>query len=153
MKSTKILRSKTEAKFCYYRSESLVATTSATYTNKELFSLSLSKRMSLAHQLKLWQVLVGETSEPSLRGVLSSSPNLAYSLGILVIYVLGSVLPWRVVAAVSTVLPLTGFILLAALPESPVWLVNQGNIDKARKSLLWLRGGDSSKVGSRFKSR
>uniref|UniRef100_A0A1B6H7X1 Major facilitator superfamily (MFS) profile domain-containing protein n=1 Tax=Homalodisca liturata TaxID=320908 RepID=A0A1B6H7X1_9HEMI len=92
------------------------------------------------------QVLIGEVSEPRLRGVFASSPNLSYALGILMVYTLGSIWPWRVVAALSSALPAAGLILMATLPESPVWLVNSGRVDKARKSLLWLRGGDQCKV-------
>ncbi|KAG8254804.1 hypothetical protein J6590_107821 [Homalodisca vitripennis] len=64
------------------------------------------------------------------------------------VYTLGSIWPWRVVAALSSALPAAGLILMATLPESPVWLVNSGRVDKARKSLLWLRGGDQCKKSS-----
>lgn len=92
------------------------------------------------------QVLIGEISEPRLRGVFSSAPGVAYSLGILLVYALGSLLPWRMVAATATLLPIAGFFVFIFLPESPVWLVNTGQVDEAKKSLMWLRGGNHTKV-------
>lgn len=98
------------------------------------------------------QVLVGEVIEPRLREVFSSIPNLAYCLGILLVNILGCWLPWAMVAVLSTVLPISGMLMLLTLPESPVWLVNRGRADKARKSLMYLRGGDEKKVSSRQSS-
>lgn len=94
-------------------------------------------------------MLIGEISEPQLRGAFASGAGLAYAMGILSVYVLGSLLPWRIVAALSTVLPITSLLMLSTMPESPVWLVIQGNTDEARKSLLRLRGGDNNKVSPR----
>lgn len=44
------------------------------------------------------QVLIGEISEPHLRGILTSIPFGSYSFGILLVYALGSWMEWRVVA-------------------------------------------------------
>lgn len=44
------------------------------------------------------QVLVGEISEPHLRGIFSSVPFASYSFGILLVYMLGAWLNWRLVA-------------------------------------------------------
>ncbi|EFA10509.1 facilitated trehalose transporter Tret1 [Tribolium castaneum] len=89
------------------------------------------------------QVLIGEISEPHLRGMFSSVPFASYSFGILLVYALGSVLPWRVVAGLSTVLPVLAITIFFFLPESPVWLVRNDKPDEARKALVWLRGGNS----------
>ncbi|KAJ3643126.1 hypothetical protein Zmor_025856 [Zophobas morio] len=89
------------------------------------------------------QVLIGEISEPHLRGMFSSVPFASYSFGILLVYALGSLLPWRYVAGLSTVLPIMAITIFFFLPESPVWLVRHNKPDKARKALLWLRGGNA----------
>ncbi|XP_044271366.1 facilitated trehalose transporter Tret1 [Tribolium madens] len=89
------------------------------------------------------QVLIGEITEPHLRGMFSSVPFASYSFGILLVYALGSVLPWRLVAGLSTVLPVLAITIFFFLPESPVWLVRNDKPEKARKALVWLRGGDS----------
>lgn len=44
------------------------------------------------------QVLIGEISEPNLRGIFTSIPFGSYSFGILLVYALGSWLHWRIVA-------------------------------------------------------
>ncbi|XP_039296743.1 facilitated trehalose transporter Tret1 isoform X1 [Nilaparvata lugens] len=92
------------------------------------------------------QVLIGEISEPTLRGFFMSTPGAAYALGILLVYALGSRLHWRLVACFGLVLPSIAAVALLFLPESPVWLVNKDRADDARKSLLWLRGGHQAKV-------
>ncbi|RZC37090.1 Sugar tr and/or MFS 1 domain containing protein, partial [Asbolus verrucosus] len=89
------------------------------------------------------QVLIGEISEPHLRGMFSSVPFASYSFGILLVYALGSLLPWRYVAGLSTILPTLAITVFFFLPESPVWLVRNNSPDKARKALLWLRGGNA----------
>ncbi|KAK2586490.1 hypothetical protein KPH14_011388 [Odynerus spinipes] len=92
------------------------------------------------------QVLVGETADPALRGILIGGVFAAYSFGILSIYSLGASFEWNVVAFCSTVLPVVAFISFCFIPESPVWLIGQGKNEKARKALLWLRGGDTEQV-------
>lgn len=38
------------------------------------------------------------------------------------------------------------FIALCLVPESPAWLIRRKKIDKAKKALLWLRGGNIEQV-------
>lgn len=83
---------------------------------------------------------------PRLRGVFSSAQSAAYSLGILLVYTLGSVLPWRIVAAVASSLPISCLLVFFFLPESPVYLVRKKRIEAARKALIWLRGGNCFEV-------
>lgn len=81
-----------------------------------------------------------------MRGILSGIPFVAYSVGILGVYMLGSWLHWRVVAFLAVSLPLISCLILFFFPESPVWLLRKKKTDEARKALLWLRGGDEKKV-------
>lgn len=91
-------------------------------------------------------MLIGEISEPKLRGMFSSVPFASYSFGILLVYALGSVLHWRYVAGLSTILPSLAIGIFVFLPESPVWLVRNGKIQKAEKALTWLKGGNYVQV-------
>ncbi|KAG8039605.1 hypothetical protein G9C98_008248 [Cotesia typhae] len=81
-------------------------------------------------------VYITEVATPDLRGSLMSfGPTLA-SLGMLLSYLKGAYLPWRLVAWLATiyaVVPL--FLVQFFVPESPVWLVSKGRIDDAKKSL------------------
>lgn len=61
-------------------------------------------------------------------------------MGILLVYTLGSQLHWRLVAWLSTVLPILGTIALFFTPESPTWLARKGLLEKATSALTWLRG-------------
>ncbi|XP_018394004.1 PREDICTED: facilitated trehalose transporter Tret1-2 homolog [Cyphomyrmex costatus] len=88
------------------------------------------------------QVLVGETAYPSLRGFLVVGSFGAYCAGILLVYALGASFNWDIVTFYAIILPIAAFIALCLVPESPVWLIRRKKIDKAKKALLWLRGGD-----------
>ncbi|XP_015180778.1 PREDICTED: facilitated trehalose transporter Tret1-2 homolog [Polistes dominula] len=94
------------------------------------------------------QVFVGETADPGLRGILVGSSFAAYSFGILSVYAFGAFLKWNVVAFCSIVLPILAFFSLMFLPESPIWLIRQGKIEKAKDALLWLRGGDIEQMNT-----
>ncbi|XP_035738913.1 facilitated trehalose transporter Tret1-2 homolog [Vespa mandarinia] len=94
------------------------------------------------------QILVGETADPGLRGILVASSFAAYSFGILLIYAFGASFEWNVVAFCGTVLPVVAFISLSFVPESPAWLIREGKIEKARSALLWLRGGDIERMNT-----
>ncbi|XP_058129073.1 facilitated trehalose transporter Tret1-2 homolog [Anopheles ziemanni] len=86
------------------------------------------------------QVLLAEIAEPRLRGLLVGAPFVSYSMGILLVYALGSQLHWRAVAWGGTVLPLLSFLALFFAPESPVWLARNGQPKRASDALTWLRG-------------
>ncbi|KAG5881799.1 hypothetical protein JTB14_037095 [Gonioctena quinquepunctata] len=70
----------------------------------------------------------------------------SYSFGILLVYALGSILSWRYVAGLSTILPITACLVFFLLPESPVWLIRHGKIEEAKIALTWLRGGSKLKA-------
>ncbi|XP_017780645.1 PREDICTED: facilitated trehalose transporter Tret1 [Nicrophorus vespilloides] len=89
------------------------------------------------------QVLIGEISEPHVRGIFTSVPFASYSFGILLVYALGSWFDWRLVAGSSTLLPLIAATLFFVLPESPVWLVKKNRDEDAKRALVWLRGGNN----------
>ncbi|XP_045473515.1 facilitated trehalose transporter Tret1-like isoform X1 [Harmonia axyridis] len=88
------------------------------------------------------QVLVGEITQPHLRGILCSLPFASYSFGILLVYTFGYFLPWRYVAVLSAVLPILSLLLFFFLPESPIWLMRHGRLEEAKQALTWLRGGN-----------
>lgn len=90
----------------------------------------------------MFQIILAEIAQPSLRGLLVGAPFVAYSTGILIIYGLGAELHWRYVAWLATILPIIAFAALCFAPESPTWLARQGHLERASKSLSWLRGGD-----------
>ncbi|XP_034248912.1 facilitated trehalose transporter Tret1-like isoform X3 [Thrips palmi] len=90
------------------------------------------------------QVLLGEMSEPRMRGILVGVPYVSYSIGILYVFLTGWLVSWQYVCALSAVPAVAAFVWLRCLPESPVWLVRQGRLKKAQETLDWLRGGAGS---------
>lgn len=85
-------------------------------------------------------------ADPKLRGFLTGGTLAFYCLGILIIYALGACFTWNIVAFCGSILPVIALIALILIPESPVWLVRRKKFDKARKALLWLRGGNMQQV-------
>ncbi|XP_031836351.1 trehalose transporter 1-like protein isoform X2 [Nomia melanderi] len=94
------------------------------------------------------QVLLAEMSDPRLRGILTGLSLVFYCFGILLVYALGASFTWDVVAFCGIILPLMALIAFTLIPESPVWLVRQAKLKKARKALLWLRGGNTDQVNT-----
>jgi hypothetical protein len=76
-----------------------------------------------------------------MRGILTGTNFLSHSVGILLVYILGAYMEWRVVSGISAVLPMLSLVAFALLPESPVWLIRHNRIQEAEKALNWLRGG------------
>nr|XP_014290513.2 facilitated trehalose transporter Tret1-like [Halyomorpha halys] len=83
---------------------------------------------------------VGEISQPRLRGTLTSYANLFATFGMNFIYILGTLVTWRVAAAISIAVPIVTIIAISQVPETPVWLMSRGRHKDAENALCWLRG-------------
>lgn len=90
----------------------------------------------------LFKVYIAETAEANLRGLLIGAPFVSYSLGILIVYALGSTLHWRTVAWCGNILPAMAAVALLLIPETPVWLIRHQKYVRAAKALKFLRGND-----------
>ncbi|XP_033163959.1 facilitated trehalose transporter Tret1 isoform X1 [Drosophila mauritiana] len=83
---------------------------------------------------------VAEITEPKYRGILSALGTTCVITGVFIQFILGSLMDWRSVAAVSSAFPVITIIMLCFVPESPVWLIREQRFREAVKSLQWLRG-------------
>lgn len=90
------------------------------------------------------QVYIAETAEPNLRSLLIGAPFVSYSLGILIVYALGSTLHWRTVAWCGNILPALAAAAIFCIPESPAWLLRKKKQSQALKALSFLRGNEIS---------
>ncbi|XP_033187454.1 facilitated trehalose transporter Tret1-like isoform X1 [Bombus vosnesenskii] len=86
------------------------------------------------------RVYTGEVTQPHLRGMLTAFASIGVSTGVLIEYLLGSVLTWNICAAVSGILPLAALLLMFLFPETPSYLMSRSRPDKAREALQQFRG-------------
>ncbi|TKY55824.1 Sugar transporter ERD6 6 [Spatholobus suberectus] len=88
-------------------------------------------------------VYIAEIAPQDMRGGLGSVNQLSVTIGILLAYVLGLFVNWRVLAILG-ILPCTVLIPgLFFIPESPRWLAKMGMTDEFETSLQVLRGFDT----------
>ncbi|XP_022844344.1 sugar transporter ERD6-like 6 isoform X1 [Olea europaea var. sylvestris] len=88
-------------------------------------------------------VYIAEIAPQNLRGSLGSVNQLSVTIGIMLAYLLGLFLPWRVLAVLG-ILPCTVLIPgLFFIPESPRWLAKMGLNEDFETSLQVLRGFDT----------
>ena len=55
-------------------------------------------------------------------------------------------MPWRYALGVIIVVPVAAFIMLFFCPETPVWLLNKGKDEEAKKVLRRLRGEENTDI-------
>jgi len=93
---------------------------------------------------------ISETADAERRGALVATYQLAITLGIVSAYGVGYALAegghWRWMFATGAVPAIILFLGALRLPESPRWLALKGDTDKARASLMRLRGNDAAAV-------
>ncbi|KAI4314843.1 hypothetical protein L6164_027711 [Bauhinia variegata] len=88
-------------------------------------------------------VYIAEISPKNLRGTLGSVNQLSVTIGIMIVYLLGLFVNWRVLAVLG-ILPCTILIPgLFFIPESPRWLAKMGMTEEFETSLQVLRGFDA----------
>ncbi|XP_014481669.1 PREDICTED: facilitated trehalose transporter Tret1-2 homolog [Dinoponera quadriceps] len=85
-------------------------------------------------------IYVSETSDPVLRGILLGAISLTLSIGILACHALGTWLHWRTTAHICSALPLLCWLIGLFSRESPMWLLNRGELEPARRSWIFFRG-------------
>ncbi|KAJ8439748.1 hypothetical protein Cgig2_009572 [Carnegiea gigantea] len=88
-------------------------------------------------------VYIAEIAPQNMRGALGSVNQLAVTLGIMLVYLLGMFADWRLLATIG-ILPCAALIPgLFFIPESPRWLAKMGMMEECEASLQVLRGFDT----------
>lgn len=88
-------------------------------------------------------VYIAEIAPQNLRGALGSVNQLSVTIGILLSYLLGLFVEWRVLAVLGILPCLLLIPGLFFIPESPRWLAKMGMTDDFEASLQVLRGFDT----------
>ncbi|CAH2261865.1 jg25446 [Pararge aegeria aegeria] len=83
---------------------------------------------------------IGEISDSSIRGLLTTLIYSFASLGVFFSYLLGTIMSWRQAALVSIAVPLATMALMLFVPETPTWLISKSRPKEALISLCRLRG-------------
>jgi len=86
------------------------------------------------------QIYVSETASAQWRGALGCIPVLMFNVGILICYTAGAWLDWQNLAFFGGGLTLPALLFPIVVPESPSYLVAQGQMEEAIAALHWLRG-------------
>lgn len=90
------------------------------------------------------KVYTAEITHPDFRGVTSAFYSVQLSTGLLYGFLLGYFIDdWRLVTGLMALPSLALFILSLFIPDSPYWLVEKNQCEKARNELKWLRGSES----------
>ncbi|KAL8168264.1 hypothetical protein V2J09_009763 [Rumex salicifolius] len=87
-------------------------------------------------------VYIAEIAPQNLRGTLGAVNQLAVTIGVMIVYLLGIFLGWRMLAVLGA-LPCAALVTgLFFIPESPRWLAKLGKLDDVELCLQVLRGFD-----------
>lgn len=88
-------------------------------------------------------VFISEIAPDDKRGALGASFQVSVTLGIFLVYALGTCLSWRMSARVGGALYAALLAGLTVLPESPRWLLMKArDATRARRVLVCIRGGE-----------
>ncbi|EPS62514.1 hypothetical protein M569_12276, partial [Genlisea aurea] len=88
-------------------------------------------------------IYIAEIAPQDLRGALGSVNQLSVTIGILISYLIGLLVEWRLLAVLGVVPCLVLIPGLFFIPESPRWLAKMGMTDDFEASLQVLRGFDT----------
>lgn len=83
-------------------------------------------------------VYITEIANKDIRGSLMSIGPIYVALGMVLTYLGGWLLHWRMLAWICNIFIIGPCILCQLIPESPAWLVLKGRMEAAKKSLIWI---------------
>lgn len=83
---------------------------------------------------------VSETSDAGMKDGLGSLFILMYNIGVLYVYVFGVYVSYDTLNLACLAVSVLFMFVWYCVPESPIYLIREGQTDKARESLKWCRG-------------
>ncbi|XP_046664102.1 facilitated trehalose transporter Tret1-like isoform X1 [Homalodisca vitripennis] len=97
---------------------------------------------------------ISEMAQDDLRGFFGSFYVIFINIGMMYSYVIGTYFHYYGLSIACIVIPLIFLLSFIWIPESPIFLFNNGQTANAEKSLFWYKGGDAveaEKVLSTYK--
>ena len=85
---------------------------------------------------------IGEIASKQIRGVLLTFYEINVKVGVLFIFILGTVTNLLVMNIICAVIVVLYAIAFVCLPETPMYLMTKGKAEEAKKSLRILRGSN-----------
>ncbi|CAL8092535.1 unnamed protein product [Orchesella dallaii] len=89
-------------------------------------------------------IFTAEISDVSIRGAVGATFDMSSSVGILFIYIVGTYTTWRTQALICAAVPLFVFLLMLFVPESPAYLLEKGDPEMAKESLIRYKGAKNN---------
>lgn len=86
---------------------------------------------------------VSETSDATMKDGLGSLFILMYNIGVLYVYVFGVYVQYDTLNLACLAVSVLFMFVWYCVPESPIYLIRNGQIDEAKESLKWCRGKDN----------
>ncbi|WP_205547616.1 MFS transporter [Leucobacter sp. wl10] len=102
----------------------------------QLFAIRFLMGVAIGGEYAIGWPLMSEFAPPKLRGRLLGVTVVAWYVGFMIAFVVGTSMqqagvPWRIILGSSTLLALVLFLARLGLPESPSWLITKGRRDEA----------------------
>merc|ERR1712079_336615 len=76
---------------------------------------------------------ISETVHPSIRGSLVTLPAFMMAGGMLMVWIIGYFLTWRMTAYLLIIPPILLTLLILLFPETPYWLIENNDNEAAKK--------------------
>ncbi|XP_025416354.1 facilitated trehalose transporter Tret1-like [Sipha flava] len=106
-----------------------------------MYASSILMGLSIGFSGGPFSAYIGEVCEPKLRGALMSATNVFYFGGsFMVTGVYAITRQWRLTLLINMAIPVITVIILILCPDSPIWLLHKGKVEKAQRVLSKLRG-------------
>ncbi|XP_023336487.1 facilitated trehalose transporter Tret1-2 homolog isoform X3 [Eurytemora carolleeae] len=109
-------------------------------SNVLLYIGRLLNGVGLGFVMATSSVYIIEICSPDMRGLLGCFIQLMWSIGVLVMFILGCFLNWWQLILAKIVCLVPYVLGMYISPESPRWLFLQGKDEEGRRALRWLRG-------------
>lgn len=87
--------------------------------------------------LPLVQEFMPASKRGRVTGFVTSAVPLGFLLGSAMVWLLSKAIGWRGILVVAAVMGLTVFLVRLSIPESPRYLLRQGDAEGARRSIAW----------------